>query len=174
MDNSTAQHDFVQLMAANKGILLKICNAYCTSKADREDLAQEIIFTLWKANSTYNPDYKFSTWMYRVALNVAISYYRSTKKTRNTIPFTEMHIDLPDLPAEADAGGGIALLHRHIAALPELDRALIILYFEEKTYREIADIIGITETNAATKISRIKEKLKQQMRNTQTKAYGRP
>jgi len=168
MDTNAEQEDFLKLITANQGIIFKICNSYCDDKADREDLAQEIIFTLWKGNKKYNPDFKFSTWMYRVALNVAISYYRSSKKKEHTIPFMESHLEIEDhSPDSSGKTADIALLQKHIATLPELERALIILYFEEKSYREIAEIIGITETNVATKVSRIKEKLKQSILNDQ-------
>lgn len=171
MDRKREQDDFVKLISANKGIIMKICHSYCSNKVDREDLAQEIIFTLWKGNKVYNPDFKFSTWMYRVALNVAISYYRRSKKLKETIPFTESHLDIEDHSLgsswSADDFSGsaenISMLQKHIASLQELDKALIILYFEEKSYKEIAEIIGITETNVATKVSRIKEKLKQKI-----------
>lgn len=164
MDKKTEQDDFVKLISANKGIIIKICNSYCSNKIDREDLAQEIIFTLWKGNKVYNPDFKFSTWMYKVALNVAISYYRRSMKTKETIPFTATHLEIEDDSFESsDATAKINLLQKHIASLRELDKALIILYFEGKSYKETADIIGITETNVATKVSRIKEKLKQKI-----------
>ena len=99
--------------------------------------------------------------MYRVALNVAISFYRNSKKTINTIPFRDPHLQIEDQPSESsDAEANFNLLQSHIFELKELDRALIILYFEEKSYKEIAEIVGISETNVATKVSRIKEKLK--------------
>ena len=174
MGNNAEQERFLDLIKANQGMIYKICNAYCKSKADREDLAQEIIFHLWKGSPQYKPDLKFSTWMYRVALNVAISWYRRTKKTGNTLPVSENHLGIespePEIP---DRRSDAALLQEQVAALPELDRALILLYFEEKSYREIAEIIGITETNVATKVSRIKEKLKQAVLNAKNHSYGR-
>lgn len=158
--------DFIKLISENKGIIIKICNCYCNNKTDREDLAQEIIYTLWKGGKTFNPDFKFSTWMYRVALNVAISFYRVSKKLKNNISFTETDIEIEDKIFDSTTSEeNLNLLQQQIAALKELDKALIILYFEEKSYKEIAEIIGITETNVATKVSRIKEKLKQDITN---------
>jgi RNA polymerase sigma factor (sigma-70 family) len=166
MDTRTEQNDILDLVSANMGIIKKICNSYCFTETDREDLAQEIIFVLWKGGKKYNLDFKFSTWMYKVALNVAISYYRNTKKTRGTIPFTETHLEIEDQSLDSsDTEANFNLLQRHISMLKELDKALIILYFEEKSYKEIAEIIGISETNVATKVSRIKERLKQSMLN---------
>ena len=158
--------DFIKLISENEGIIIKICNSYCNNKTDREDLAQEIIYTLWKGAKTFNPDFKFSTWMYRVALNVAISFYRVNKKLKNNISFTETDIEIEDKIFDCTTSEeNLNLLQQQIADLKEFDKALIILYFEEKSYKEIAEIIGITETNVATKVSRIKEKLKQDITN---------
>jgi RNA polymerase sigma factor (sigma-70 family) len=167
MDTRTEQNDILDLISANMGIIKKICYSFCFTETDREDLAQEIIFVLWKGSKKYNLNFKFSTWMYKVALNVAISYYRNAKKTRATIPFTETHLEIADQSLDpSDTEANFNLLQRHISTLNELDKALIILYFEEKSYKEIAEIIGISETNVATKVSRIKERLKQNMLNT--------
>lgn len=158
--------DFLRLISENKGILIKICNSYCNNKTDREDLAQEIIYSLWKGCKTFSPDFKFSSWMYRVALNVAISFYRVNKKLKTNISIRETDVEIEDKVFDNSASEeNINLLQQQIANLKELDKALIILYFEEKNYKEIAEIIGITETNVATKVSRIKEKLKQDILN---------
>jgi RNA polymerase sigma factor (sigma-70 family) len=160
------QDPFVQLIENNKALIFKICNAYCRHQADREDLAQEIIFTLWKGRGRFQPDHKFSTWLYRVALNVAISHYRKTKRTTPNISLSDIHTDQLAHPAPLkDEEDKQQLLQQEIAALKEFDKALIILYLEEKSYKEIAEIIGITETNVATKLSRIKEKIKQNIIN---------
>ncbi|HEV7780796.1 MAG TPA: sigma-70 family RNA polymerase sigma factor [Chitinophagaceae bacterium] len=160
------QDPFIQLIEDNKALIFKICNAYCRHPADREDLAQEIIFTLWKGRGRFQPDHKFSTWLYRVALNVAISYYRKTKKATTNIPLSDIHTDqLAHADPVKDEEDKQQMLVQEIAALKEFDKALIILYLEEKSYKEIAEIIGITETNVATKLSRIKEKIKQNITN---------
>ena len=153
---------FLRLIAENKGILIKICNVYCRDKSDREDLAQEMIYQLWKSGHRFKADHKFSTWMYRVALNVAISFYRKEKRSAPVVSFTGMDLDIEDKTEVASVmEENIQRLQHFIRQLKDLDRALILLYLEEKTYAEIADIIGISETNTATRISRIREKLKQ-------------
>ncbi len=157
----TDKESFSKLMQENKGIVFKVCNSYCSNKNDIEDLAQEIIYQLWKSYSSYNSEYKFTTWMYKIALNTAISFYRKVKKTRNTISFEEHLIEIEDDNNSSETNQNINLLQQFINELKELDKALMILYLEEKSYKEIAEIIGITETNVATKIGRIKEKLKQ-------------
>jgi RNA polymerase sigma factor (sigma-70 family) len=160
------QDPFIQLIEDNKALIFKICNAYCRHPADREDLAQEIIFTLWKGRERFRPDYKFSTWLYRVALNVAISYYRKTKRAAPNISLSDIHADQLAHPVPGkEEEDKQQLLQQEIAALKEFDKALIILYLEEKSYKEIAEIIGITETNVATKLSRIKERIKQNIIN---------
>jgi len=153
---------FLKLIQDNKRIIFKICNAYCHDKNDREDLAQEIIYQLWKSGNSFNDEHRFTTWMYRVALNTAISFYRKENKNKAHVSLDEQHTNIEDKNDGANnVDENINLLQQFINELKELDRALMILYLEEKSYSEIAEILGITETNVATKISRIKEKLKQ-------------
>jgi RNA polymerase sigma-70 factor (ECF subfamily) len=152
---------FVQLMDDHKGIIIKICNTYCQDKNDREDLAQEILYQLWRAMDKYDKDQRFSTWMYRVALNVAISFYRKNKINNHLISFSNQTAELADQQDEKkELETDIGQLQQFISELKELDRALMFLYLESKTYREIAEILGISETNVASRINRIKEKLK--------------
>jgi RNA polymerase sigma-70 factor (ECF subfamily) len=152
---------FLTLIEKNKGIIIKVCNSYCVSKSDREDLAQEIVYHLWKSGNSFNANSKFSTWMYRVALNVAISFYRKKTRSNNVVALNESHMDIEDNTNNADeTEKRVIELQRFINEMKELDRALTLLYFEEKSYREMAEILGISETNVATKISRIKSRLK--------------
>lgn len=163
MDTITDQNEFLKLIEANKGIIIKICRSYCKSKQDQEDLAQEIIYQLWKSGKSFNANYKFSTWMYRVALNVAIGFYRKEKRTIDVQPVSERHINITEpVRHDNETEKNISLLQQFIAAMKELDKALILLWFESASYKEMSEIMGITETNVATRLSRIKEKLKQQ------------
>jgi RNA polymerase sigma-70 factor (ECF subfamily) len=127
---------------------------------------QEMIYQLWRSAGRFDVNYKFSTWMYRIALNVAISFYRKNNAGGLRV---ELEADVevvdgagagshPDDPLEER----IELLQRFIASLGELDKALVILYLEERPYKEIAEILGLTETNVASKLSRIKGRMKQQ------------
>jgi len=162
METPPDKQVFLRLIEENRGIIIKICNAYCRNKNDREDLAQDIIYQLWKSGHRFNADYKFTTWMYRVALNVAISYYRRAKRSHPVISFSGISMDVEDKKeGDTPAEEQLHLLQRFIGELKDLDRALILLYLEEKTYSEIAEIIGISETNTATRLSRIKDRLKQ-------------
>ena len=157
----TAPPNFLSIIEENKRIIFKICNAYCQNAADREDLAQEIIYQLWKSWNSFNTNFKLSTWMYRIALNVAISFYRKEKKTTETVFMGDHLIEIVDENLEEGLETNLNALQQFINELKELDRALMILYLEEKSHKEIAEIIGISTTNVATKIGRIKEQLKQ-------------
>lgn len=142
-----------------------ICNVYCKNKSEREDLSQEIIYHLWKSGKSYKAVHTFSTWMYKVALNVAISFYRR-KLTSPVISFRENYPEIADNHESSDKlEEDIIHLQRFITELKELDKAVMLLYLEEKTYKAIAEIVGISETNTATKINRIKNMLKTNFNN---------
>lgn len=162
MNTEVNKEEFLKLIEEHKLIIYKICNSYCKNQYDRADLAQEISYQLWKSFNHFNGQVKFSTWMYRVALNVAITFYRKTKTGESVIQLKEPDIELEDKKEDkAELEKNINRLQQFINELKELDKALMILYLEEKSYSEIAEILGITETNVATRIGRAKEKLKQ-------------
>jgi RNA polymerase sigma factor (sigma-70 family) len=155
------KNQFVQLIQENRKIIYKICNSYCVKVDARDDLAQEIVYNLWKSFASYNPQFKFSTWMYRIALNVAISFYRNENLSKKYVPFSEDLLVLEDnLDASAESDSKLKLLQGFINDLKEIDKSIMLLYLDEKTYKEIAEITGITESNVATKINRIKDKLR--------------
>ena len=156
------KEEFLNLIEEHKLIIYKICNSYCKKAVDRDDLAQEITYQLWRSFNHFNGSVKFSTWMYRVALNVAITFYRKTKKGDAIIQLAEPDTEIEDSKEDTtELEKNIIALQQFINELKELDKALMILYLEEKSYSEIAEILGITETNVATRISRIKDILKQ-------------
>lgn len=152
--------DFLQVIEVNRRLIFKICNAYCQHPADREDLAQEIIYHLWKSWEKFNGSVKLSTWMYRIALNVAISFYRKTAKETQTTLMGDQVFEMTDEPNQPALEDNLIALHQFINELKPLDKALMLLYLDEKSHQEIAEIIGITSTNVATKIGRIKDQLK--------------
>jgi RNA polymerase sigma-70 factor (ECF subfamily) len=163
-DAAHSREAFALRLDQHAGIVRKVAAAYTSNHADRLDLMQEISLQLWKAYPRYSPERPFSTWMYRIALNVAISFLRSaTRPLRQTVSLDEMELDLPDETAAPEPDERILILQRVIANFEPLDRALLLLYLDEHSYREIASILGITETNVATKISRLKERVRQQM-----------
>lgn len=161
MTSSDVHAAFVESLGRHRGILLKVANAYCRDRADREDLVQEIVVQLWRSYPRYDGRAALSTWMYRVALNVAISFQRSQlRKSRNVEPAEHAVFEALASPEPVETDERIELLHQFIDALGPLDRALMILYLDDRSHTEIAAILGISETNVGTKISRIKVRLK--------------
>jgi len=160
---------FLSVIEAHKGIIYKVADAYCKNQEDKKDVIQEIILQVWRSFDRYNDQFKYSTWIYRIALNVAIAHYRKehTRKTIST-PFTEDLFNVFALPDTNPVAENISLLRAFIAELKELDRALMLLYLDSRSHKEIAEIIGISETNVATRISRIKTILKQKFAHLTT------
>ncbi|MES2418515.1 MAG: sigma-70 family RNA polymerase sigma factor [Bacteroidota bacterium] len=157
----TDHQEFLTIIEANKRIIFKICNSYCRNATDREDLAQEIIYQLWKSWHTFNASYKLSTWMYRIALNVAISFYRRAQKTIGMLVMDNCVLEIANNELEEGLTTNLNALQQFINELQPLNKALMILYLEEKPHKEIAEIMGISTSNVATKIGRIKAQLKQ-------------
>lgn len=155
------QEEFLSLLEENRKILYKVASSYCRNPTDRQDLTQEIVVQLWRSFDRYDERYKFSTWMYRIALNVAISFYRSeSRRSRNTVPAEDSILEIADDRGAAEPDENLQLLQSFIEQLDELDRALIILYLDGNSYDTIAEVLGISETNVGTKVSRIKQKLR--------------
>lgn len=140
-------------------MVFKVANSYAAGAADREDLAQEITVQLWRAFPGYDPTRPFSTWLYRIALNVAISHLRREgPRQRQTVPF-EAELHTPVAP-EAESSEPERLLQRFIAGLDPLNRALLLLYLDEHSHRDIAGVLGISDSNVSTKINRLKERVR--------------
>jgi RNA polymerase sigma factor (sigma-70 family) len=158
--NSTASAGFAALLDANRRLVFKVAHTYGRGRADIEDLAQEIAAQSWRAFPTYDPARSFSTWLYRIALNVAISWLRvEAPRRRRCVPFeADLHDAAVSEPFDTDDGGRI--LRGFIDSQGPLDRALLLLYLEERPNNDIAEILGITPTNVTTKINRLKERLR--------------
>jgi RNA polymerase sigma factor (sigma-70 family) len=153
--------DFELIISKHKGIIYKVANSYCKDADDRKDLVQEIIIQLWRSFKRFDHSCKLSTWMYRVALNVAISFYRKDSKRKMvSSELTESLIAIIPENEPSETESQITQLQQFIGELKDMDRALMILYLEDKSQKEMGEIMGITETNVSTKIARIKEKLK--------------
>lgn len=154
--------NFLSVIRHHKGIIYKIARSFCVSEEDRKDLVQEIIIQLWKAFDNYNSDFRHSTWIYRIALNVSISFNRKENSRKKlSHPLAEDIIHLTDMEYSEEKETDLGILQQAITQLKDLDKALIILYLEEKSHKEIALIMGISETNVSTKIGRTKIALKQ-------------
>ena len=162
------QH-FLEIIKDHEKILFKVSNAYCAEPEDRKDIVQEMIIQLWKSRNNYNPKYKLSTWVYRIALNVAISHYRKAyRRKESAIELNENLINISDNESGNMEEDNLLLLQKFIAELDKLNKALILLYLEDYSYREIAEMLGISETNVATKINRLKKRLKERFEKTLT------
>ncbi len=156
--------DFVELLQQHQPQLRRVARLYCPDPDDRQDLYQEIVLQLWQAWPRYEarPEARVSTWLYRVALNVAISDLR--RRTRRPAPASLSRPDWPDLPAPPPDGpdsDDLAQLYRAIEQLSDVEKAFVLLYLEEKTYAEMADVLGITPNNVRVKMHRVQDKLRQ-------------
>lgn len=158
------QQRFEALLREHRGIVLKVAGVYAPTVEDRRDLAQDICAQLWKSFGSFDAAKgRFSTWMYRIALNVAISSLRRHGGRQwLTEPLDAQHEHALGAAALDEPDERLAMLHRFIGSLDALNRALILLYLEDRSHAEIADVLGISETNVATKIGRIKQRLRQQ------------
>src|SRR5262245_1800281 len=155
---------FLALLESHQKIVFKVASLYCWDAAERDDLRQEITLQLWRAFPSYDPRRVFSTWMYRIALNVAISFARKAGRRKRIItPLEEGGIDLSAKASTRELDAQVDALYRCLRALDPLNRALLLMYLDECTYREIAEVLGISETNVATKISRLKQRLRSEL-----------
>ena len=157
------EKEFVQIISQNQGIIHKVCSIYCDSEEDRRDLFQEILAQLWRSFPTFRSEAKFSTWMYRVALNTAITSFKKNKRQPDQ---SGLEIDKFQLAVEEydhETEEQIKLLHIGIAKLSGIEKSIVLLYLENKKYEEIAEITGITQNYVRVKMNRIKKKLKNYM-----------
>jgi RNA polymerase sigma-70 factor (ECF subfamily) len=152
--------EFLTLIDQHQGIIHKICRLYRDSKEDREDLFQEIVFQLWKSVPAFEGRAKFSSWMYRVALSVAIAVFRKKK------PHIRYMSSLPDEEdPQTQSDEQREQFFQALKKLNDADKALITLYLEDLSYQEIAEIIGISESNVGVRLNRIKSKIQQLLKN---------
>jgi RNA polymerase sigma factor (sigma-70 family) len=166
----SARDRFQALLAQHEKIVFKVANMYCRNAEDRRDLAQEICVQAWRSFGSYDATRSFSTWMYRIALNVAISFARQAgRRARHAAPFEYDPLDEDALDVADDSATlrepdeRVRALHAFIDQLDALNRALMLLYLEDRSYREIAEVLGITATNVATKINRLKQRIRSGM-----------
>jgi RNA polymerase sigma factor (sigma-70 family) len=160
-----ADHDrFLALLDEHKKILFKVANSYCRRPTDREDLVQEMVLQLWRSFGRYDSRMRFTTWMYRVALNVAISFFRHESRRPRAIGLDErilLEVASPTGEELAGPAGDLQQIEELLTRLNEFERALIILYLDGNPYETIGEILGISTTNVGTRISRIKQKFRQ-------------
>lgn len=163
MTTPNARDAFGALLQRHAGIVFKIAGSYTRGAEDRADLAQEIAAQLWHAWPKYDPARSFSTWMYRIALNVAIGQLRQhdLRRRHDAVPLDDALHDVADANAvDPEHAQRLRLLQGFIARQPPLDRALLLLYLDDRPQREIAEILGISESNVSTKIGRLKQRIR--------------
>jgi RNA polymerase sigma factor (sigma-70 family) len=154
-----SEKEFVELLNKHQNIIHKICNVYMDNAPAKEDLFQEITLQAWKSIKNFRGDAQFSTWLYRVALNTAITFFRKEKKQVDTT-YTEY---FPDTKEEYDpVEEQVQAMYKAIAALSKIDKALVMLYLDDYSYKEMAEVLGMTVTNIGVKMNRIKTKLKEE------------
>jgi len=166
MTNHDHREAFGALLQRHRGIVFKVASSYARQAEDRDDLAQEIAAQLWHAYPKYDPARSFSTWMYRVALNVAISHLRerSARQQHDAVPLDEDMLEVADSAGfDHERDQHVRLLQRFILRQAPLDRALLLLYLDDRPQREIAEILGIGESNVSTKIGRLKQRIRNEL-----------
>ncbi len=152
---------FVDMVSEHQGILHKICHIYCNNSEEKQDMMQEITLQLWSSFPNFQDRSKISTWIYRIALNTAISNIRRSKKHPLVEALFDTDLEIPSRETDPALDEDINTLYQAIARLNDIEKAVIMLYLEEKSYQEIGEITGISEKNVSVKLVRIKKKLKE-------------
>ena len=158
--NKDLEHKFVTELQDNQNIVHKVCTLYTNDRDSHNDLFQEITIQLWKAYPKFRGDAKFSTWMYRVALNTAITLYRKRKRRIDTADYESIIFRIKAEEYDETEELQLKLMYKTVKQLNDVDKALVFLYLEDKNYAEISETLGITEVNARVKMNRIKTKLR--------------
>lgn len=158
------KNEFTQIIKEHESLIFKVTTVYASNSQDREDLFQEIVIQLWRAFDKFRHESKVSTWIYRIALNTAISGFRKRRRQVDLVFTDLLTVNYPD---NSDTGNEdrIRILYRFIETLNELDKGVILLFLEDKSHQEIAEIVGLSKTNVGTRLSRIRNKIKSQIAN---------
>ena len=155
--------EFVDILNNHRGLIYKVCHLYCDDPEDRKDLFQEIVLQVWKSLGSFRQESTIGTWMYRIALNTAITHFRKEKRLGGKVSLTG--IDIPDLNDSSEKEDQLKELFKAIENLDRIDKSIILLYLEEKNYEEISEITGLTRTNVGVCLNRIKIKLSNTITN---------
>lgn len=156
------EREFSQLVKDNQGLIIKVSRLYTNSPEDEQDLFQEIVLQLWRSYDTFRGQSKISTWMYRVALNTAITLFRKKTKSPKTDELMDYH-HRDYVEDDDEKQQQISLLYKVVKMLPKMERAIVMMYLDDLPYREIAETLGISEVNARVKMNRLKKTLKELM-----------
>lgn len=159
------EKEFLLLIRKNQGIVHKVCNMYCDNEEDREDLFQEILAQLWRSFPSFRNESKVTTWMYRVALNTAITSFKKERRRPDQKKLTQEFFQIANDERDVETEDNINQLHQAVARLSGIEKSIVLLFLEDKKYEEIAEITGITQNYVRVKMNRIKRKLKILMEN---------
>ena len=159
------QQDFIKIAMENQNLIKKVCNMFCKDEDDRKDLFQDILIQLWKSYPTFRNQSKITTWMYRVALNTAITTYRRKKNRPTNELLSEEMAKVSGFDTKYERSEESELLYKAVNKLSTIEKSVILLYLEDYSSDEIADITGISSGNVRVKINRIKAKLKKMLEN---------
>ena len=151
------QAEFLKLIKENERIIFKVCRMYMDTVVDRQDLFQEIVGQAWRSYESFKGLSKFSSWLYRIALNTALTYFKKNKRSKNTI---ESYKTIKDVIEEEDRQEQIDLMYTAISRLPKIDKAIVMLYLDDYSYQQISEMMGMNISNVGVRINRIKKRLK--------------
>jgi RNA polymerase sigma-70 factor (ECF subfamily) len=153
------EKEFVKLINDYRSLIFKVCNLYCSDPESRRDLFQEVVLQLWKSFPGFRRESSNSTWIYRIALNTAISNFRKESKRPGKRPLSMLEVDIPDMSGISEEIENRSTLKLAIEKLTEIEKAVIMLYMDDKSYDQISEIIGISNSNVGVRLNRIKNKL---------------
>lgn len=153
--------EFLKIATENQNLLRKVCNTFCNDEDDRKDLLQDILIQLWKSYPTFRQESKVTTWMYRVALNTAITRYRKVKSKPESRSISDSEIEIITRDRSFEQKEQIDNLYKAINKLSDVEKSIILLYLEDYNSDEIAEIVGISSNYVRVKVNRIKSKLKE-------------
>lgn len=158
--SSSLEQSFVTQLKQNQNIIHKVCRLYTDGDDAHKDLFQEITIQLWKAFPKFRGESKFSTWAYRVSLNTAITLYRKSTRSVQTVNYDSKEYFISQEDYNYEEEEKLKLMYKAVYQLNDIEKALIFLYLEDKDYTEISETLGISEVNARVKMNRVKGKLK--------------
>lgn len=156
------KEDFVRIIKQHEGVIFKITTMYTDNRDDQKDLYQDVVYQLWKSFDSFRSESKISTWMYRIALNTALTRLKKSKRMGNAVSIDRVVLEQTD-NYDREFEEKLGVLYAHIKQLNVIEKGLMLLLLEGKKYEEIAEITGLSPSNVGTKISRIKQKLAKQI-----------
>ena len=156
------EKEFVRIIKQHEGVIFKISTMYTDNRDDQKDLYQDVVFQLWKSFDSFRAESKISTWMYRIALNTALTRLKKSKRMKHSVSIDKVVLQETE-NYDPEFEDRLRILYAHIKQLNVIEKGLMLLLLEGKKYEEIAEITGISPSNVGTKISRIKQKLAKQI-----------